>query len=370
MKVLEQQIPLVDLKAQYAAIKPDIDAALARVVDTTAFILGPEVKAFEAAFARWCGAEHCIGISSGTDALHLALRACGVRPGDEVITTPFTFIATVEAISMCGATPVFCDIDPRTYNIDAASIERLITPRTRVILPVFLYGQPVDIDPILDVARRHGLRVIEDAAQAHGAKYKGRTTGTLADAACFSFYPGKNLGAYGDAGAVTTNDPAIADTIRMLRDHGRRDKYEHLVVGFGARIDAMQAAILGAKLPHLTRWTERRAEIANAYTKAIDRNGVVTPFVPEWAEPVWHLYVIRTANRDALAQKLRSQGIATGVHYPIPVHLQPAYAHLGFGPGSFPHAEAAANEVLSLPIYPELPDEQVARIADAVNHAE
>jgi dTDP-4-amino-4,6-dideoxygalactose transaminase len=363
MAITELHIPLVDLKAQYSAIRGEIDAAIARVLQNTSFILGPEVKAFEAAFAAFSGARHAIGISSGTDALHLALRACGVQPGDEVITTPFTFIATAEAITMCGARPVFSDIDPRTGNLDPAALDASITSRTRAIVPVHLYGQPCDIDPILTVAAKRGLRVVEDAAQAHGARYKGRPAGTLADAACFSFYPGKNLGAFGDAGAVTTNSAEIAERIRMLRDHGRRDKYEHLIEGFGNRLDALQAAVLGAKLPHLASWNARRAELAAAYTRALADADLVTPHVPEWADPVWHLYVIQVRDREAARAALARHGIATGVHYPIPLHLQPAYTHLGYRHGAFPAAEHAAASVLSLPLYPEMPADAVDAVA-------
>jgi dTDP-4-amino-4,6-dideoxygalactose transaminase len=358
-------IPLVDLKAQYKNIKDDVDTAMARVLENTSFILGPEVKALEAEFAEYCEAKHCIGVSSGTDAIHLVLRAAGVAPGDEVITSPLTFIATAEAISMAGARPVFADIDPRTFNTDPAAIERAITPRTKALLPVFLYGQPADMDAINDIGRRHNLRVIEDAAQAHGARYKGRRAGTIGEAACFSFYPGKNLGAYGDAGAVVTNDDEIAATVRMLRDHGRRDKYEHLVVGFGNRLDGLQGAILRAKLPHLEEWNRSRAALAARYTKELG-DSVIVPFVPEWAEPSWHLYVIRVKDRDAVQKRLAAAGVSSGVHYPIPLHLQPAYAHLGYEKGAFPNAEAAADEVLSLPIYPELDPELIPKIAHAV----
>ena len=361
------QIPLVDLKAQYGTIRKEIDAAIQRVLDSTAFIMGPDVAAFEKDFAAFCRADYAIGVASGTDALHLTLRACGVGAGDEVITTPFTFIATAEAISMCGAKPVFADIDPLTYNIDPERVERAITPRTKALLPVHLYGQPADIDPLLSIARKHSLRVIEDAAQAHGAEYKGRRVGTLAAAACFSFYPGKNLGAYGDAGAVVTNDAAIANSVRLLRDHGRRDKYEHLVPGFGSRLDTMQAAVLHAKLRHLERWNVRRKQIAARYDRLLGETGVAVPFRPGWAEPVYHLYVVRVQERASKQEKLRSAGIATGVHYPIPLHLQPAYRDLGYRAGDFPNAEKAAAEVMSLPIYPELADADIDRIAGALS---
>jgi dTDP-4-amino-4,6-dideoxygalactose transaminase len=366
MATTELHIPLVDLKAQYTAIRDEIDAAIARVLQNTSFILGPEVKAFEAAFAKFSGARHAIGVSSGTDALHLALRACGVEPGDDVITTPFTFIATAEAITMCGARPVFCEIDSRTGNLDPAALEEAITPRTRAIVPVHLYGQPADMDPILAIAATRGLRVVEDAAQAHGARYKGRPVGTLADAACFSFYPGKNLGAFGDAGAVTTESAEIAERIRMLRDHGRRDKYEHLIEGFGNRLDALQAAVLAAKLPYLPDWNRRRATLAHAYTSALAGLGLTVPHVPEWAGPVWHLYVVRMNNREAARTALAASGISAGVHYPIPLHLQQAYARLGYRKGQFPAAERAADSVLSLPLYPEMPAEAVDAVASVL----
>ncbi len=359
-------IPLVDLKAQYADIKLDIDAAIQRVVNNTAFILGKEVSEFEKNFAAFCRAEHCVGMDSGTAALHLALLLCNVKPGDEVITTTHTFIATAEVISLVGAKPVFVDIDPRTYNIDPAKIQAAITARTRAIIPVHLYGQPAEMDPILDLARRHNLRVIEDAAQAHGAEYRGRRAGTMGDVACFSFYPGKNLGAYGDAGALVTNNAEFAARARMLRDHGRREKYTHQVVGYGYRLDALQAAILGAKLPHLDAWNARRRAIADRYTELFTNTEIVTPFVPAHITPVYHIYCIRHKNRAGLQAHLKARGIETGIHYPVPLHLQPVYADLGYRVGDFPHTEQAANEILSLPMYPELTDAQIEIIADAV----
>ena len=359
-------IPLVDLKAQYAAIKPEIDAAMQRVVNNTSFILDKEVSQFENDFAAFCRAKHCVGTDSGTAALHLALLVLGVKPGDEVVTTTHTFIATAEVISLIGAKPVLVDIDPRTYNIDPNQIEAAITPRTRAIIPVHLYGQPAEMDAILDIARRHNLRVIEDAAQAHGAEYRGKRAGTMGDVACFSFYPGKNLGAYGDAGALVTNDAALADHARMLRDHGRTEKYAHKLTGYGYRLDALQAAILGAKLPHLDAWNARRREIADYYTELLTNTDVVTPYVPPHIKPIYHIYCIRAKNRDALQKHLKARGIDTGIHYPIPLHLQPVYENLGYKAGDFPHAEKAASEVLSLPMYPELTNEQALQIVDAV----
>jgi dTDP-4-amino-4,6-dideoxygalactose transaminase len=363
-----QKIPLVDLKAQYLSIKDEIDEAIQRVISKTAFILGEEVEAFEEEYARYCGAKYCVGVASGTAALHLALLACGIGPGDEVITTPFTFIATAEAISHCGARPVFVDIDPQTYNIDPSKIEAAITDRTKAIVPVHLYGQPADMDPILAIAQRYGLKVIEDAAQAHGAEYKGKRMGTLGDVACFSFYPGKNLGAYGDAGAVVTNNPEIAREVRLLRDHGRESKYEHLEIGYGERLDALQAAILRVKLRYLDQSNTRRREIAKAYSSELSKLGrVKVPHLPEQVRPVFHLYVVQVENRDGLLARLRADGILAGIHYPIPLHLQPAYAWLGQGEGSFPAAEEAAQTVLSLPMYPELTDAQIQIVIEAIH---
>ncbi len=359
-------IPLVDLKAQYRSIKPEIDAAMQRVVDNTSFILGKEVSQFEKDYATFCKAEHCVGMDSGTAALHLALIICGVKPGDEVITTTHTFVATAEVISVIGAKPVLVDIDPRTYNIDPNLIEGAITPLTRAIIPVHLYGQPAEMDPILDIARKHNLRVIEDAAQAHGAEYRGRRAGTLGDVACFSFFPSKNLGAYGDAGALVTNDAELAERARMLRNHGRVDKYEHLIVGYGYRLDALQAAILGAKLPHLDAWNARRREIADYYTELFTNSDLITPYCPPHITPIYHIYAVRSKQRDALQKHLQAHGIETGIHYPIPLHLQPVYKNLGYKRGDFPVAEQVADEELSLPMYPELTDTQVQQIVEAV----
>ena len=359
-------IPLVDLKAQYQAIKPEIDAAMQRVVSNTSFILGKEVAEFEKNFAAFTHTQYCVGMDSGTAALHLALIICGVQPDDEVITTTHTFVATAEVISVIGAKPVFVDIDPRTYNLDPQKIEAAVTPRTRAIIPVHLYGQPAEMDPILDIARRHNLRVIEDAAQAHGAEYHGKPAGTMGDVACFSFFPSKNLGAYGDAGALVTNDAALADHARMLRDHGRTEKYAHKLVGYGYRLDALQAAILGAKLTHLEAWNARRREIADYYTELLTNTDLVPPYVPHGIKPVYHIYCIRAKNRDGLKKHLKERGIETGIHYPIPLHLQPVYQNLGYKAGDFPETEKAASEVLSLPMYPELTELQVQQIVEAV----
>ena len=360
------EIPLADLKAQYARIKPEVDAAIDRVVNNTSFILGKEVTDFEQAFARYVSATGAVGVASGTAALQLALLACGVGAGDEVITTAHTFIATAEAISNVGARPVFVDINPRTYNIDPALVEAAITPRTKALLPVHLYGQPADLDPLLDIARRRSLFLIEDAAQAHGAEYKFRRCGSIGHLACFSFYPGKNLGAYGDAGAVTSDNEELLARVRKLRDHGRATKYEHDEIGFGERIDALQAAILAAKLPHLEAWTEARHAHAKLYDELLADCDVVIPEVAPEVRHVYHLYVIRTRRRDAMLSHLKSKGISAGIHYPIPLHRQPAYIKQGYGALSLPHTERIADEVISLPMYPELSLDQIAYVAQAV----
>ena len=362
-------IPLVDLKAQYQALKPDIDAAIARVIENTSFILGPEVRAFEDAFAAYCHAQHAVGVSSGTAAIELVLRALGIGPGDEVITTPFTFIATAEAISMAGATPVFADVDPLTFNLNPDQAETAITPRTRAILPVHLYGQPAAMDRLAPVARRYDLVLIEDAAQAHGAALHGRRAGSLGHAACFSFYPGKNLGCYGDGGAVVTDDPSLAGRVRKLRDHGRSSKYVHDELGFGQRLDALQAAILSAKLPYLNEANQARRRLARRYGELLADTDLVLPAEPPGVQAVFHLYVVRTSRRDEIVATLRSQGIEAGVHYPLPLHLQPAYGFLGYTRGSFPVAEAAAEQVLSLPLFPEMTIEQQDCVVQVIKHA-
>ena len=344
------KVPFLDLHAAYLELKPEIDAAIARVLDSGWYILGPEVEAFEAEYAAYCEAEHAIGVANGLDALHLALLAMGVGPGDEVIVPSNTYIATWLAVSQCGATPVPVEPVEATYNIDPARIEAAITPATRVILPVHLYGQPADLDPILAIARKHGLRVLEDAAQAHGARYKGRRIGAHGDAVAWSFYPGKNLGALGDGGAVTTNDPALADRIRVLRNYGSRVKYVNEVKGFNSRLDPIQAAVLRVKLRVLDEWNARRQAIAQRYLEGLAGSGLVLPRVPEWAEPVWHLFVVRHPERDALVKRLNESGVGTLIHYPVPPHLQEAYVEMGFGVGAFPMAERMAREVVSLPM--------------------
>ncbi len=348
------KVPFLDLRAAYLELKPEIDAAVARVLDSGCYILGPEVEAFEAEYAAYCEAEHAIGVANGLDALHLALLAMGVGPGDEVIVPSNTYIATWLAVSHCGATPVPVEPVEATYNIDPARIEAAITPATRVILPVHLYGQPADLDPILAIARKHGLRVLEDGAQAHGARYKGRRIGAHGDAVAWSFYPGKNLGALGDGGAVTTNDPEIADRIRVLRNYGSRVKYVNEVKGFNSRLDPIQAAVLRVKLRVLDEWNVRRRAIAQRYLEGLASSCLLLPKVPEWAAPVWHLFVVRSAERDALVKQLNGAGVGTLIHYPIPPHLQEVYAVMGFGVGAFPLAEKFANEVLSLPLAPQM----------------
>ncbi|MBS0394372.1 MAG: DegT/DnrJ/EryC1/StrS family aminotransferase [Proteobacteria bacterium] len=359
-------IPFVDLKAQYASIKDEVNAAIQHVLDTCQFTLGAEVAKFEEEFAAYSGAKIGIGVNSGTSALHLALLAAGVGRGDEVITTPFTFMATVSAIDYCGARARFVDINPRTLNIDPARIEQAITPRTKVIMPVHLHGQTADMDPILEIARRHKLLVVEDAAQAHGAEYKGRRAGSMGDMACFSFYPGKNLGAYGEGGLVATGNPEFARTIRMLRDWGAEKKYHHVLKGYNYRLEGIQGAILRVKLRYLERWTEARRAAAARYDRGLADSGVTTPHAEAYNRHVYHIYAIRTKQRAAWQDALQAQGIQTGIHYPFPVHLLPAFADLGYKVGDFPLAEAAANEVLSLPMFPELTAEQCETVCRAV----
>jgi dTDP-4-amino-4,6-dideoxygalactose transaminase len=363
-------IPYADLRRQYRAIKPEIDEAVLRVLDSTQFILGEEVAAFEREFAAYCGTADAIGVNSGTSALHLALLAADIGPGDEVITVPFTFVATAAAIVYTGATPVFVDIDPETFTMAPAAIEQVITPRTKAILPVHLYGHAADMDPILDIARRRGLVVIEDAAQAHGAAYKGRPCGSMGAMAAFSFYPGKNLGAYGEGGAVVTSDPALAKKIRVMRSWGEERRYEHSVKGFNYRMDGIQGAILRVKLRHLEAWTGARRARAAEYACAFAGSGIATPVERPDCRHVYHVYAVRLSQRDSARAALQAAGIQTGVHYPIPIHLQPAHADLGYGRGDFPVSEQAASQVLSLPMFPEMTVEQVEQVAAAVLAAE
>src|SRR5579863_5788779 len=360
------QVPYLDLKAEYRSIKQEIDAAIAGVLESAQFILGTEVAGFEREFAAYCGAKECIALNSGTSALHLALLAAGVEAGDEVITVPFTFVASVAAVLYAGARPVLVDIDPRSFTMDPAAIEAAITPRTKAILPVHLYGQSADMDPIMDIARRHGLVVIEDAAQAHGAKYKGRLVGSIGDMACFSFYPGKNLGAYGEGGAVTTSNAEYAHTFRMLRDWGQDRKYHHVLRGYNYRMEGFQGAILRVKLRHLTAWTEARRAIVSKYNQLLADSGLKLPAEMPWAHHVYHVYTVRTGEREMVQGALEREGIQTGIHYPVPVHLQPAYADLGYKRGDFPQSEKAADEVFSLPLYPEMTDDQIESVSEAL----
>jgi dTDP-4-amino-4,6-dideoxygalactose transaminase len=362
-------IPFVDLKAQYATIKDEIRQAIDDVLESQHFVLGPQVKAFEQEFAGYASSADAIGVNTGTSALHLALLAAGIGPGDEVITVPFTFVASVAAIVYTGARPVLVDVDPVSFTIDPGRIEAAITPRTRAILPVHLYGQPADMDPILDIARRHGLLVIEDAAQAHGAEYKGRRAGSMGDLGCFSFYPGKNLGAYGEGGAVTTNNPDFARTVRMLRDWGAETKYNHILKGYNFRLEEIQAAVLRVKLRHIEAWTEARRVHARRYSALLVGASVVTPREMDYARHVYHVYAIRSNHRGDLQQSLNAAGVQTGIHYPIPVHLLPAHADLGYRAGDFPCSERAATEVLSLPMYAELTEGQLQMVTDAVRLA-
>jgi len=359
-------VPFVDLKAQYRSIKPEIDAAIARVLESSQFVLGEEVAAFEVEFAAYCQAHYAIGVNSGTSALHLALLAAGVGPGDEVITVPFTFVATAAAIVYTGARPVFVDIEPRTFTIDVSQIERAITPATKASLPVHLYGQPADMDPILEIAKRHGLAVIEDACQAHGAQYKGKRVGAIGRAGAFSFYPSKNLGAYGDAGLMVTDDEWLAGEVRVLRNYGQRQKYHHLIRGYNQRMDTLQAAVLRVKLGYLDAWLRARREHAQRYSQRLAAAPVITPGEPGFARSVYHLYVIRVERRDELAAWLRKRGIETGIHYPIPIHLQPAHGDLDYGKGSFPVSESHADQILSLPMYAELSDDAIDAVATAI----
>lgn len=359
-------IPFVDLKAQYGAIKDEIDEAIGRVISNTSFILGREVASFEESFAAYIGTRFCVGVSNGTAAIQLALTACGVGPGDEVIVPANTFFATAEAVSTAGATPVFVDADPDSYTIDVRQIESALTPATRAIIPVHLYGQAANLDPILEIAARHKLFVIEDTAQAHGALYKGRRVGQFGHASTFSFYPGKNLGAYGEGGAVLTNDERVARRLRLLRDHGSERKYHHEIIGYNCRLEGIQGAVLSIKLAYLDRWNELRHEHAARYNALLSASGLILPQEMSYARHVYHLYVVQSEDRDALQNALNDAGIQTGIHYPVPIHLQPAYAFLGYSRGSFPEAEQQAARVLSLPMFAELTGEQINRVAEVV----
>jgi dTDP-4-amino-4,6-dideoxygalactose transaminase len=359
-------IPFADLKAQYLSIKPEIDAAISSTIESSQFILGKEVQAFEEEFAAFQGTRHGIGTNSGTSALHLALLAAGIGEGQEVITTPFTFVATAAAILYTGARPVYVDIDPETYNIDPAGIAAAITPRTKAIVPVHLFGHPADMDPIMEVARRHGLVVIEDACQAHAAEYKGQRVGGIGDLSCFSFYPGKNLGAYGEAGCVATNNPELASSVRLLRNWGEASRYHHVLRGYNYRMEGLQGAILRVKLRHLEAWTEARRARARAYARAFAGTAVKSPREMPWARHVYHVHAIESEFRDDIQRDLAAQGIQTAIHYPEPIHLMAPYRDPAFPPGSLPNAERIASQVLSLPVSPELPEAAVEQVAAAV----
>ena len=361
-------IPFLDLKAQYLSIKDEVHEAIGKVLESSQFVLGDEVATFEEEFAAYCDARYGIAVNSGTSALHLALLAAGIGPGDEVMTVPFTFVATAAAICYTGARPVFVDIEPQSYTMDVNQLAEAITERTKAIVPVHLYGQPADMQPILEIARRHDLMVIEDAAQAHGAEYTGKRVGGIGDLGCFSFYPGKNLGAYGEGGIVVTNNPEYDHTIRMLRDWGQERKSHHELKGYNYRMDGLQGAILRVKLRHLEAWTEARRTHALQYGALLTDSGIRPPVATPDNRHVYHVYAVRIQQRTALQQQLQAQGIQTGIHYPIPVHLQGGYADLGYRSGDFPYAEQAANEVLSLPMFAELTEAQIDRVTEGLHH--
>jgi dTDP-4-amino-4,6-dideoxygalactose transaminase len=367
---MHAKVPFLDLNAQHAPLRAEFDRAINEVIDASAFAGGPFVAKFEEDFASFCDCRHAIGVGNGTDALWLALLALGVGPGDEVITVPGTFMATVEAITYCGAKPVFVDVDERTYTMNPRGLAEAVTPRTKAIIPVHIFGQVADMEPILQFARKHNLYVIEDAAQAHGAEYNGKKAGSLGHIGCFSFYPGKNLGAFGEAGGVVTNNDVLQEKIRILRDHGQVRKYHHTMVGWNCRMDGIQAAVLSIKLRHLEKGNQLRRSHAAQYDLAFQSiDGIVTPFRAPYCQHVYHIYAIRVQDRNAVMSRLTEQGIGCGIHYPIPVHLQEAYRNLGYGNGAFPVAESCASEFLSLPMFPELTPGQVATVAEAVKQA-
>lgn len=359
-------IPFVDLSRQYVEIRGEIDAAVQRTLDRGMFASNQAVASFEDDFARYCDTRYCVAVNSGTSALHLALIASGVQAGDEVITTPFTFIATSWAISYVGAKPAFVDVDPRTCNLDVEQIARAIGPKTRAILPVHLYGQMADLEPIRELCMKHGLALIEDAAQAHGGEYNGHRAGSYGDLGCFSFYPTKNLGAFGEAGAITTNNEKLAARLRHLRDHAQIEKYRHEEIGFNYRMDELQGAILAIKLRHLDDWNLARSELAKSYASKLAGTALTLPFESLGRKHVWHLFVVRSPQRDHLCRELSRASIGTGLHYPLPLHLQPAYRHLGHRPGDFPVAEKLANECLSLPMFPQLKRTELDHICDVI----
>jgi dTDP-4-amino-4,6-dideoxygalactose transaminase len=367
---MQIKVPFLDLKSHHAPLRSELNAAILEVIEDGAFAGGPFVARFEADFAAYCDCPHAVGVGSGTEALWLSLLAAGVGPGDEVITVPSTFMATAEAITYAGAHPVFIDVDERTYTMDHAALNEALTPKTKAIIPVHLFGQPADMDPILEFAREHGLYVIEDACQAHGAEYKGRKVGTLGDTACFSFYPGKNLGAFGEAGAIVTRNAELLEKIRILRDHGQVRKYHHTMVGWNCRMDGIQGAVLRIKLRHLERGNQLRRSHAAYYDRAFEGiREIITPAHEDSIRHVYHVYAIRVKERDEMIRLLTERGIGTGVHYPVPVHLQEAYRSLGYEPGSFPIAERCATEFLSLPMFPELTREQLEIVSHGVKEA-
>ena len=363
-------IPVIDLSRQYASIKQEVNAAIQSVLDRGIYASAEAVAAFEKEFARYCGVNHCVAVNSGTSALHLAMIAAGVKPGDEVITVPFTFVATAWAISYVGAKPVFVDIDPQTFTMDAEKLSHAISSKTRAVIPVHLYGQMAPMDPIRDLCANNGLTLIEDAAQAHGAEYRGRRAGAWGKIGCFSFYPTKNLGAFGEAGAVTTADPQIAERLRRLRDHAQTQKYRHEELGYNYRMDELQGCILRVKLRHLDEWNSARIEKAISYKAKLQNTSVSLPFEAPEVRHVWHQFVVRSSARDRLQRDLSRAGIGTGLHYPIPIHLQPAYSYLGYGRGAFPISEQLAAECLSLPMFPELYEDEIERVCHAIALAE
>ena len=364
------RIPAIGLSRQYASIKHELDAAIHSVLDRGIYASGQAVAAFEKEFARYCGVNHCVAVNSGTSALHLAMIAAGVKAGDEVITVPFTFVATAWAISYVGAKPVFVDIDPGTFTMDAEKLSRAIGPKTRAVIPVHLYGQMAQMDPIRGLCADNGVALIEDAAQAHGANYRGRRAGAWGKIGCFSFYPTKNLGAFGEAGALTTDDPEIAERLRRLRDHAQSQKYWHEELGYNYRMDELQGCVLGVKLRHLDDWNNARIEIAISYKAKLRNTSVSLPCEAPEVRHVWHQFVVRSSERDRLLRELSSAGIETGLHYPVPIHLQPAYRHLGYRRGAFPVSEQVAAECLSLPMFPELREDEIERVCQAIASAE
>ncbi|HLP76006.1 MAG TPA: DegT/DnrJ/EryC1/StrS family aminotransferase [Candidatus Paceibacterota bacterium] len=363
---MPEPIPYLDLPAQIRSVRKDLDAVIARTLDNCSFCLGPDVVQFEKDFAKYIGAEHCIAFNSGTSALHIAMMLLGVGPGDEVITTPMTFVATSWAISYVGAKPVYVDIEDATFNLDPKNIERAITPKTKAIMPVHLYGHPFDLDPILAIAKKHKLPVVEDTAQAHAAKYKGKVVGTFGEISCFSFYPGKNLGAAGEGGALVTNNAAFAARARSLREHGSTVRYYHDEVGFNYRMEGIQGAVLGVKLKHLDKWTAERRRVAHRYNELLADTPLQLPKEAAYAESAYHLYVVRHPKRDDLKKHLEANKVGCALHYPLPLHLQKCYASLGYKNGDFPVTEKASRECLSLPIFPELTDAQIQRVVEVI----